>query len=73
MNFLEVIVPPCFEEQLSLFSEDLNICGSTAFPANTQLKRPAATLLCRNPLGKAEQGWAPTHRHCRSTMHRPCS
>lgn len=45
MNFLEVIVLPCFEEQLSLVSEDLNICMSTAFLADTQLKRHTALLL----------------------------
>lgn len=31
MNFTEVIVLPCFEEELSLVSEDLTVCVNTAF------------------------------------------
>lgn len=64
---LEVIVPPCFEEQSSLLSEDLSTCGSTAFRLTHHSEAPA-TLLRRKPLGKAERGWAPTHRHCRSAV-----
>lgn len=45
MNFLELIVLPCFEAQWSLVSEGLNICMNTAFLADPQLKRPTAMLL----------------------------
>ena len=62
MNFLEVIVLFCFEEQLSLVSEDLNIYINTAFLADTQLKRPTAMLLQQESLWESRQDQAPTCR-----------
>lgn len=56
MNFLEVIVLLCFEEQLSLVSEGLNICMNTAFLADTQLKRPTTMLFQQESLGKSSTG-----------------
>lgn len=44
MKFPEVLVLACFEEQLSLLSEDLSICMNPAFPAGTQLRRPTDVL-----------------------------
>lgn len=62
MNFLEVIVLLYFEEQLSLVSEDLNICINTAFLADTQLKGPQLCCFGRIPFERAEQDQAPTCR-----------
>lgn len=56
MNFLEVIVLLCFEEQLSLVSEDLNICINTDFLADTQLKRPTAMLFQQESLWGSRTG-----------------
>lgn len=56
MNFLEVLVLLCFEEQLSLVSEDLNICINTDFLADTQLKMPTAMLFQQESLWGSRTG-----------------
>lgn len=56
MNFLEVIVLLCSEEQLSLVSEDVNTCMSIASLADTQPKRPTATLLQQESLWESRAG-----------------
>lgn len=62
MNFPEVIVLPRFEELLSLLSEDLNICMSTAVLGDTQFKRPTDVLLRQGSLGKQNRSrLQPTH------------
>lgn len=56
MNFIEVIVLPRFEEQLSLLSGDLNICTNTGFLDDTQFKRPTDVLLQQDSLWENRTG-----------------
>lgn len=64
MNFLEAFVLHSFEEQLSLPSEDLNMCMNTASLQTHNSKGPPIGCFGRNPFGKAEWDQAPTCRHC---------